>query len=439
MKNCLLIYLFLASIFTFSCASKREVVNVQLIEIAEEEKLLEQVFFGFEIEQANGKKKRTYNLPEGAYQFKKLQVFSPYGTFRNGRLYLHQNVLVDQLSQVPVFVGAANSSSYIDTFWVDVLVPTKVRATINGRNTINAYTKNQLEFEIQTTDSTWRNLAETHWNWKEEGENLLFQCFLNDVELQPPYTFWLNQSEQEVIDSVKVKIQATFDSSMFQESIFPVEFEEKTVLNFSGLDGANGQDGQDGSYSDYATAGENGLNGSAGEAVKIYADIFSTEHRKYLSVWVIGKEHEYHRWIPVDRSVLVVKTNGGRGGRGGSGGDGIAGTEEQPAAEPGQPGGNGGNGGDGGVATIFVTPKAEKFLNRIEIENFGGAGGQRGIGGRGGLHWQEQPRSLLGALLNVNNAGRGSKGLRGLDGKKGPEHEIIVISSQEMQNGFLPK
>ncbi len=49
---------------------------------------------------------------------------------------------------------------------------------------------------------------------------------------------------------------------MFQESIFAVEFEENTVLNFSGLEGANGQDGQDGSYSDSAPAGENGFQGS---------------------------------------------------------------------------------------------------------------------------------------------------------------------------------
>ena len=133
--------------------------------------------------------------------------------------------------------------------------------------------------------------------------------------------------------------------------------------------------------------------------------------------------------INPDGGSLTIDIQGGIGGTGGSGetgGNGGRGGLGDPKGLGGRggnggDGGIGGNGGTGGSATLVFDMNTRDYVDRIMVDNDGGAPGEGGTGGSGGAGGT--PSGPSGTI--------GMKGANGIEGAPGPETVIEWRGTEE--------
>jgi hypothetical protein len=197
--------------------------------------------------------------------------------------------------------------------------------------------------------------------------------------------------------SLTIKIK---DNPFKKTICWPVNWDEFTILNFTGMPGKKGIDGQDGldGAPSFAVAdgddgadgwdGEDGKNGKDATILVLSynvenMDIDGITDNTMLFIADITNKKEYLFM----RKPVIIDASGGNGGEGGKGGDAGAGAEyseydgtmtEIIKGKDGDPGtgGNGGKGGNGG--NIHLLYVQDTVLPLITVITTGGTGGKAG-------------------------------------------------------------
>lgn len=201
-------------------------------------------------------------------------------------------------------------------------------------------------------------------------------------------------------------------------------------------DGYHGQDGAHGFNGDW------GRNGYHARDVEVFVSLVdfprdNTELVKIETRQVGGRIKVRYLEKTGEMTIFARGGDGGSGGPGGNGGDGGCGgnglyksNDPDNRCDKEGYGGNGGNGGFGGVGgrggdggmggnvSLYFTPDAWFFQNRIQIDNTGGVGGYGGRGGRGG-QGGNGGKGGLGCGDSGRDGGCGRSGERGFPGQRG--------------------
>jgi hypothetical protein len=183
----------------------------------------------------------------------------------------------------------------------------------------------------------------------------------------------------------------------------PVRYDVAFAAHFSGHDGHPGFDGMNGSDGMAGSAGSSDLNnpsaggngsdgsnggdgsdggpGERGQSVHVWVTLKPGPH-PLLQVRVAGSTGEQFFLVDPQGGSLAIDANGGAGGRGGSGGRGGRGGSGGSGFPAGLSGLDGRSGFDGhqgaagaaGTIAMEVDPRAQPFLDRIQLSNHSGSG-----------------------------------------------------------------
>ncbi|MBC7865591.1 MAG: hypothetical protein IAF38_21635 [Bacteroidia bacterium] len=242
--------------------------------------------------------------------------------------------------------------------------------------------------------------------------------------------------------NIEVTITHKILKKKTQKLIFPVDFNGESDFNFGGGEGFDGDKGKRGFRIFFREgvsggSGSSGSDGINGEDIVVYIKLFSTEMSAdtFIKVYIksVAKDTSVVFIHNIQKFPLKISANGGDGGDGANGGTGSNGkyardgTNNWPGRSAGNGGdggngGNGGNAGNAGVITIYIEIEAEKFLQKIKLENkpgLAGKAGKGGYGGSGGSGSNQYPRGQDGR--------NGADGIPGKEGIVAPGPGIMVV------------
>jgi hypothetical protein len=207
--------------------------------------------------------------------------------------------------------------------------------------------------------------------------------------------------------SPRVRIAVKGHPHVSTEVAVPIRYDGRFVSDFSGWNGGDGPSGLSGSSGSSGSTGSidpahpsaggdggdggdggSGWNGGAGgngEDVRVWMALREGP-TPLLQVRVAGTMREDLFLVDPRGGTLLVRTDGGHGGRGGpggKGGKGGSGGMGSPSGKNGRDGRDGhpgrdGPGGTGGAVTVYVDPRAEPYLDALQISNGAGWRGRAG-------------------------------------------------------------
>jgi len=209
---------------------------------------------------------------------------------------------------------------------------------------------------------------------------------------------------------------------------YPLNWDEYSKIDYSGLDGKDGEDGDDGFSASGSSAdsvqggdgedGSDGTRGYPGKDVRLLLCRYQYNAEEKLLWYDLEREGLYLS----DVKEMVIDATGGDGGRGGRGGNGGSGrtyvdeaNTEYPgiAGTPGE-GGDGGHAGFGGDITLITSDP--RLLSYISAKVEGGQGGPGGGAGR--------------SYVDGDLEKRGQAGRDGRDGRDGTVSTNIISPSK---------
>lgn len=199
-----------------------------------------------------------------------------------------------------------------------------------------------------------------------------------------------------------------------------VDYKGRRHFNFNGKSGADGIDGVDGTDERDTTVtyrlaenGSSGGSGANGEDVSVYIDLVKYADSNMLSIKIKGESRKEKTLMMAQQSQIYISSDGGNGGNGGRGGNG--GIDKKGRQLKGGDGGLGGNAGSGGTINIYITPKAEPYLNRFQFTSVAGIPGEGANSGYGTEYKDRSDQPLAFRIIG----GIFGKGREGEDGTRG--------------------
>jgi len=359
--------------------------------------------------------RKSSNLSLFGYSLNKIKVQAEGGSYQDGELFIDPEVYDTQDKNVELSIRLREKRGRHFKKVIELPFPEQVKLSLHEKETLIPGQSEWIDFELRYSDG---QVFQYHRGRSRKGPDQHGIEIGSQAKLSEKYMLSLENS-LEFVDAVKVL--ATHRRADIRDSLWiPVDYRSHRYTDFSGSDAVLDWDGED------------------GQDVNMYAQMRNYEGRTFLAVKLVSKEKEESYLLEEGGEGLYVDVGGGDGGRGDDGEDGDDGSneDENHAAQPGEDGRNGeqgGDGGNGGRITIFTDAESRTLLAAlVQIENDGGEGGPGGEGGDGG----DGGRRANGKRLASGKDG--NQGMDGSDGRDGGAPRIELLSPSQLRLEFDP-